>query len=147
MVDPIITYAFAALFFVVLLGSMLYLTFMTHETGDEAKLGESVVRGAGAQERSDDLETAELAADTDGDEVTEPRHEDGDGTDAEADEGTDTEDTDASAPADGDAEDADAESSEGGADAEPSGDNDVAAAEGGTEVDGGSDGDDTTDEA
>ena len=93
MVDPIITYVFTALFFVALLGSMLYLTFMTppREGGEEASIGKSVVGGAGAQERSDEMETGELAATTDSDEVTEERDEemydpdeaDGDDTSAE----------------------------------------------------------------
>lgn len=76
MVDPIITYVFAALFFVALLGSMLYLTFMTppREGGEEASIGKSVVGGAGAQERSDVRETGEHAT-TDSDEVTEARDE------------------------------------------------------------------------
>lgn len=119
MVDPIITYVFAALFFVALLGSMLYLTFLTppRDGGEEASVGKSVVGGAGAQERSDEMETGELAATTDSDEVTEERDEemydpdedDGDDSSAEggrdatageAGEGTGDEGTDATAEGD-----------------------------------------------
>lgn len=87
MVDPIITYAFAIGFFVFIIGSMLYLTFMEHPTDEAGAVGESVVGGVGAVERSDDQETAELAADTGGDEVVEPR---GDGENDEPTTGDET---------------------------------------------------------
>lgn len=119
MVDPIITYAFAALFFVALLGSMLYLTFMTPPREDEEELGKSVVGGAGAQTRSDDQDTAELAADTDADEVTEARDEEtyepdgeeaGTGDDVDgAESGEDDADTGVAADSAGDADTLDEE--------------------------------------
>lgn len=85
MVDPIITYAFAIGFFVFILGSMLYLTFMEHPEDGRGAVGESVVGGVGAVERTDDQETAELAADATGDAEVEPRSVDGEATaDADA---------------------------------------------------------------
>ena len=72
MVDPIITYAFAIGFFVFILGSMLYLTFMDHPENERDAVGESVVGGVGAV---DDQETAGLDADATGDADVKPRED------------------------------------------------------------------------
>jgi hypothetical protein len=117
MVDPIITYVFALFCFVALLGPMLYLTFMTEPTDDESELGKSVVGGAGAQQRSDDVETGELAATTESEAVTEERDEEM----YDPEDAADGEESDAAEGADGTADEGDAADA---ADADESDDSD-----------------------
>lgn len=62
MVDAIYSYVFAAGFFVLLLGAMLYITFSTHGI-EEEDAGESVVRGLDATE-DDEEATEEAPAET-----------------------------------------------------------------------------------
>ena len=99
MVDPIFTYVGGIAFLVLIIGSMLYLTFSTQGVEDDSP-GESVVKGVGAdgepvEEVEDEFEPAEpVSEDSANEEETEEAvsADEADEEDADADEGDDAAD-------------------------------------------------------